>query len=148
MASVALISGMPGQGKSFLAGKLAAAGFEPVSVDHEYVQFVRTECPQIYFDNLNRHTFLHFLILQNDSPSNQERWRDHLLAVIREKTRMHPRVAIEGWLLGHYEDFTLELRDEGHHVYEIEAHQPRYRLEGQMLTADQVVASLHERTSA
>jgi hypothetical protein len=56
--------------------------------------------------------------------------------------------AIEGWLLGHYEDLTRELCNEGHHVYEIEAHQPRYRLEGQILTADQVVASLHERTPA
>jgi hypothetical protein len=115
-----LVWGNPGAGKSTLCDELNEQfGYRQVSVDGEYVNFIRTAYPSLYFESLNRYVGPHYDCIFNLPHTNklfqrdvQHDWHDYLLGVIRQTLAAHDRVAVEGYQLNDcHERFAHELRE-------------------------------------
>src|SRR5258708_27331460 len=111
MKRVVLIHGESGSGKSPLAQKLKAGyGFEVLELDKLYVCFIKTMCPDLYFNFLSKAISNHYLYILpqsmwkiNDVAHNLvEEWHQHLLNTVIDESARHDALVVEGWLLFPY----------------------------------------------
>ncbi len=110
MKQVLLIYGNPRQGKTYLMTELVECySFHGVSVDHIYVDFTRTELPELYFEYLDSYIAPHYdCILSQSAYSMREfgrnfvtEWNSHLMTRVLELTAQYDNLAVEGYLLRH-----------------------------------------------
>lgn len=111
-----LIYGPSGQGKTYCARQLEREnGFKMISVDEEYVSFIRTQFTELFFDRLGHFIgqhYDHILIpgVKNRvlDPKILQEWRKHLAGRIASELPQG-RVVAEGYLL---KDLLGDLRSE------------------------------------
>ena len=105
MSLVVLIYGEPGNGKSYLAERLQANhAFAVLGLDEEYVDFIRRQCPGVYFELLDYYIGPHYIhILKAQWVSQRffgrdfvEEWHTHLQTRVQELSALHDQVAVEG----------------------------------------------------
>jgi hypothetical protein len=113
---VLLISGEPQQGKSTLCDILRTRfDYRLCTVDDEYVEFVRTHYPALYFEQLVAYVAPHYNCILNTNslfPGSDTRytdhlfgidvrahWHRHLLAAVTSALESSDDVAAEGYLL-------------------------------------------------
>jgi hypothetical protein len=117
---VFLVFGEHGSGKTTkVAAPLKAAHhFEVVSVDKVYVEWVKSQCPSLYFEDLSKYIFQHYnSILIGDytvevfkGRNVVAEWHAHLLDHIIEQSQQHNSLVVEGYLLFDCKDaYTIEL---------------------------------------
>ena len=103
-----LIYGDPDAGKSSLAKKLEENySCQRLSLDQAYVQFIKAECPMIFFDALGQYIAPHYdRILRADTYSLAQfgrsflaEWLLHLRRRVRGLVMLHPSVVVEGYVL-------------------------------------------------
>ena len=103
-----LVYGDPDAAKSYLAKKLEENySCHRLSLDEAYVQFIKAECPIIYFDALDRYIGPHYdAILREDTYSLAQfgrsflaEWLLHLRRRVRALTMFHASVIVEGYVL-------------------------------------------------
>ncbi len=103
-----LVYGDPDAAKSYLAKKLEENySCHRLSLDEAYVQFIKAECPIIYFDALDRYIGPHYdAILREDTYSLAQfgrsflaEWLLHLRRRVRALTMFHASVVVEGYVL-------------------------------------------------
>ena len=111
MKRLFLIHGDPGSGKSTLARKLRDEhGFEILSLDDLYVEFIKTQCPILYFDVLDKFIAQHYqCILHPKAYTNHHfnrdfvnEWHEYLLTTISERSDRQDDLVVEGFLLYDY----------------------------------------------
>ena len=99
---VVLIFGDPNAGKSHLASQLREAyGYDVLSLDETYVEFVKERFPDLYLPALRDVIAQHFqTMLQGwDSGAASRAWREHVASVVEARSRQHFLLAVEGFLL-------------------------------------------------
>lgn len=100
MRRIVLIIGEPGQGKSYLARKLGKKfGAEIVSLDSEYVQFIRGQYPSLDLDDIACVISQHYKTVLTVKKRGHTEWKKHVIALIKEKSRTSPFLVVEGYLL-------------------------------------------------
>jgi hypothetical protein len=149
MPLIVLIHGLPGSGKSHLAGQLKAGhDFQTLSLDEAYVSFVRDQCPELYFDLLRWYIGSHYdFIVRNREYSKHwfrrdyvDEWHEYLLGQIRQLRSASNRLAVEGYLLYDCKDsFQVELASDVR-VIQIEVSNRTYKLGTTLVTADEIAA--------
>jgi hypothetical protein len=147
---VFLVYGDPDAGKSYLAKKLEENySCHRLSLDEAYVQFIKAECPIIYFDALGQYIGPHYdHILRADTYSLAQfgrsflaEWLLHLRRRVRALPIFHPSVVVEGYVLD--SDCRSALQQDfadSAQVFPIEVVDQTYSYEGQSVTLEQVAA--------
>jgi hypothetical protein len=151
MACILLVSGKHLSGKSTLAEQLRTThGFEVVSVDEVYVEWVKSECPSLYFDDLQKyiHHHYHYILVDEYTKDVLGRdliaeWHRHLLGVIFNRSQQHERLVVEGYLLFDCKDqYEVELTEQSMQVFQIHVENDRYFLIRVRTVAIDEIASL------
>jgi hypothetical protein len=105
---VFLIHGNPGSGKSTLAKKLRDEhSFEMLSLDELYVEFIKSECPVLYLDAIDKFIAQHYeCILHPEAYTKHHfkrdfvnEWHEYLLTTTSEWSARHDDLVVEGFLL-------------------------------------------------
>ena len=103
-----MVYGNPDAGKLVLARKLEENhSCHRLSLDDAYVQFIKVECPMLYFDALGQYVGPHYdAILREDTYSLAQfgrsflaEWLLHLRRRVRGLVMFHPSVVVEGYVL-------------------------------------------------
>jgi hypothetical protein len=147
MRRLFLVFGDSGAGKSFLADTLEITHhFDRISVDYEYVEFIRARCPALYFEELRSYIGTQYDgILKNRAFSLHQfqrdfvaEWHSHLLDRIRAGIGGCEDLVVEGYLL--YDcrhEFEEQLRDSAS-VFQIHVENRQYTWRSRVLTAAQI----------
>jgi hypothetical protein len=144
---VVLIHGEPGNGKSYLAERLRTDhAFAVLELDEEYVDFIRGECPGVYFELLGYYIGPHYYhILKAQWVSKEffgrdfvDEWHTHLQARVQELSALHDRLAVEGGLLFDCMDRLEAALKPSASVVRIEVKRRSYFWQGSPITADQI----------
>jgi broad-specificity NMP kinase len=100
MARIILIFGNPGNGKTTLANRLRAEhGFEVMSVDCLYVEFIKSHYSMLYFDDLSLYIDNHYNEVLKSHDERVRNWHEHLFKNIVALSRRCDRLVVEGYLL-------------------------------------------------
>lgn len=148
---VILLTGVPGQGKTHLMNRLKQeASCAALCVDDVYVDFIKTQCPAMFFENLRMYIAPHYdsLIEGLDARSASlygrcfdAEWRAHLVDRIHTLLSVCDSVFAEGYLLktsvaGQIYAVLAPLA----RVYTLSVHSRRYFLGSKELTFEQIAA--------
>jgi hypothetical protein len=145
-----LVYGDPDAGKSYLAKKLAENySCHRLSLDDAYVQFIKVECPMIYFDALGQYIGPHYdAILRADAYSLAQfgrsflaEWLLHLRRRVRALAMFHASIVVEGYVLD--EDCRNALQQDladPVEVFPIEVVDQTYSYKSEPVTLEQVAA--------
>ncbi len=145
-----MVYGDPEAGKSYLAKKLEENySCHRLSLDDAYVQFIKTECPMIYFDALGQYIGPHYnAILRADAYSLARfgrsflaEWLLHLRRRVRALAMFHASIVVEGSVLD--EDCRNALQQDladPLEVFPIEVVDQTYFYKGEPITLEQVAA--------
>ena len=105
---VVLIFGESHHGKSYLAKHLHVNyGYHLVELDGVYVEFVRSQYPDLYLPALGQVIAQHFnmILVPCDragiTPGAIAAWPDHVASLVEAASREHHLVSVEGYLLSH-----------------------------------------------
>lgn len=106
---VILLTGFPGQGKTYLMNRLQQeASCAALCVDDVYADFIKTQCPTMYFESMRMYIAPHYdsLIEGLDDYSAvlygrrfDAEWRAHLVNRIHTLASVCDSVFAEGYLL-------------------------------------------------
>ena len=148
MTILYLIYGNPGKGKTYLAHKLKDENScNHFPVDDAYVEFIRENCPKLFFDRLDLYIFGHYMHILKDSDYSKaqfgrdfvDEWHKHLLARIEGLVARHERVAVEGYLLFDcWNCFEAKLKNKAR-VFPIEVEDTKYRYHSSPITFEDIV---------
>ena len=145
-----MVYGDPEAGKSYLAKKLEENySCHRLSLDDAYVNFIKTECPMIYFDALGQYIGPHYnAILRADAYSLAQfgrsflaEWLLHLRRRVRALAMFHASIVVEGYVLD--EDCRNALQQDladPVEVFPIEVVDHTYSYKGELVTLEQVAA--------
>jgi hypothetical protein len=149
MKRLFLIHGDSGAGKSHLARCLEVEhSFKPISLDDEYVEFVRSKCPMLYLDALGKYVGPHYqhLLARRDYSKAQfgrdfvAEWQSHVRSRVQSLLATHDELVVEGWLLKHLKRELQDRLRSAAKVYQIEARNKCYFVAGRILTIAQISA--------
>lgn len=149
MTVVLLVHGHPGNGKSTLAEDLRDNhSFEMLSLDEEYVDFIRQYCPIVYLEALRKYVGPHYdCILSHREYSLKHfgrdfvgEWHTHLRNRIEELAGCHSRLVVEGYLLKDFKDDFQAKPPLNVQVFQIESTQFIYRHHGKTISVHQIAA--------
>jgi len=143
-----LIHGNPNAGKSYLATQLSERySFRHVSVDQVYVEYIKSRCPKLYFDDLSLFIAPHYhciLAAFLQYPKIELRqdlitpWYDYLLERIRQVLREHEALAVEGYApMFPVRDFQAKLSREAS-IFLIEVSERAYRHLSMPMTVEEI----------
>ena len=151
MKTVLWVTGEPGSGKSCLARELGKDhGFDVLSVDKAYVEFVQEECPMLFFEALCKYIAPHYLHILSKLDWSEKHfngrdfvteWHEYLFPRIEELATQKDRVVVEGYLLKHCNDYLKDLREklQGRvQIFHIQVAEQEYSYEGRKLTVEQI----------
>lgn len=106
---VVLLTGIPDQGKTHLMTRLEKeASCTSLCVDIAYNEFIKTQCPAMYFENLHSYVGPHYdSMIENlddysfvkSGRNFDAEWRAHLISRIQTLVSACDRVAAAGYLL-------------------------------------------------
>jgi hypothetical protein len=145
-----LVYGDPDAGTSYLAKRLEENySCHRLSLDEAYVQFIKAECPIVYFDALRQYIGPHYdAIVRADTYSLAQfgrsflaEWLLHLRRRVRALSIFHASVVVEGYVLDADCRGALEqdLPDPVE-VFPIEVVNQNYFYKGEAITLEQVAA--------
>jgi hypothetical protein len=126
VASIVLLSGDPGNGKSFCGTVLKSLDcFDAVlHTDEIYVGYIFTKKSDLYRDDLRQDILNHYL--QNSKVIGEE-WHAHLFEVVTRDAKRIKRLLVEGWqLYDSREELAKKLEAAGHKVITVLASAGRY----------------------
>ena len=101
MNRIVLIFGDPDSGKSWLANELHDRyGYNVLSVDELYIQFIKEDYPKLYLESLNLVVSQHYKqVLKATEKDGEKRWREYVVSFIKENFNHTSLLAVEGYLL-------------------------------------------------
>lgn len=109
MKRILFVSGAPRQGKTLLTNRLVTEhSFVSLSVDIAYIEFIKSQCPILYFEALPLYIAPHFNSLVDGCDDYSKahfgrafnaEWRRYLVTRIQGMASLYDRVAVEGYLL-------------------------------------------------
>jgi hypothetical protein len=139
-AGILLVFGSPGHGKSKLSEALETKhGFYRIDVDAVYVRFIRGHYPSLCPPNIEQVIMSHYDDVFSRQDAHRRHWHTHFLEQIVAAAVKHPRVVVEGYLLGDCRtSFDRALTDQGHEVHHIRAEWHTYTEVGPGLTMEEV----------
>ena len=149
MSVVLLVHGHPGNGKSTLSRELRDNhSFEMLSLDEEYVDFIRRHCPIVFFEALRQYVGPHYDSILSHRGYSQTHfgrdfvgeWHTHLRNRIEELAGCHSRLVVEGYLLRDFKDDFHAKPPRNVLVFQIESKQFIYRHHGKTISVDQIAA--------
>jgi len=100
MAQVVLITGEPGQGKTYLADRLSEnriCGI--VHLDSAYVDFIRDRHPSLYLSDIACVVSQHYKTVLSVHRLGRSQWKKYVLALIKEELAGNALLIVEGYLL-------------------------------------------------
>ncbi len=148
MKRVLLIFGLPGSGKSTLAEKLRDDySFEILSLDELYAEFIKTKCPNLYFEALDKFIAPHYQHILHPIEYSKhhfgrnfvEEWHEYLLTATSDRNARHDNLVVEGFLLYDYLSNLESAMSQVAQVFLVQASNRTYRVVGTPLTAKDIV---------
>jgi hypothetical protein len=126
VATIVLLHGEPGNGKSFCALVLKSLDCidTVLHTDEIYTGYIFIEKRDIYRDDLRQQIWAHYL---QHRQQIKDGWHAHLFDVVSRDAKRVQRLAVEGWqLFDCHDQLSTRLESEGHQVIPILASGKNY----------------------